>query len=157
MSRSGEITLPWGDAERTFRLGIAEWEKVEEKCGVGPPEILNRLAPLFAATEADLSLHQALISGYAGTWRVHDVREPLYQGLIGGGLKPTEAGRIVRQLVDERELIESVCLAYQVVRASLIGPPEEPLGEPEGEAAAADPSLSQTGEPATPTPTPTGP
>lgn len=157
MSRSGEITLPWGDAERTFRLGIAEWEKVQEKCDAGPPEILNRLAPLFAATEAGLSLEKALSGGYAGTWRIHDVRETLYQGLIGGGHKPTAAGAIVRKLFDEGDLIEGVCLAYRVVMASIIGAPDEPApGEGEGELEA-DPSLSQTERSAFPTPTPTVP
>lgn len=133
MSRSGEITLPWGDEDHVFRLDIKAWEKVQEKCDAGPAEIHARLAPMFAATEAGLSLKQILASGYMGTWRVNDVREVLYQGKIGGGATPTEAGAVIRLLVDERPLIESVVLAYQVATAGIMGAPDEVLGEPKGE------------------------
>lgn len=129
MSRSGEITLPWGDEDRTFRLGIREWEKVQEKCDAGPAEILGRLAPVFAASEQGLSLKQIIAAGYLGRWRVQDVREPLYRGLIGGGMEPTEAGKVIRDLVDERPLIEPVCVAYRVVLASIMGAEDEPAGE----------------------------
>lgn len=132
MSRSGEITLAWGDAYRTFRLGIREWEKVQEKCDAGPAEILGRLAPIFAATEQGLTLGQIIAAGYLGRWRVQDVREPLYRGLIGGGMEPTAAGALIRELVDERPLIEPVCIAYQVVHASIVGADDEPVGEPPG-------------------------
>jgi hypothetical protein len=152
MSRSGEITLPWGDRDCTFRLGIREWERVQEKCDAGPAEIHGRLAPMFSATEAGLTLQQIRAHGLLGTWRIHDVREPIYQGLIGGGLKPTEAGNLVRQLVDERELIESVCLAYQIVNASIVGAQDEPPGEPAGEALA-----PSSPEESSPSPTTTAP
>lgn len=152
MSRSGEITLLWGDEERTFHLGIKEWEKVQEKCDAGPPEIHSRLAPMFAATEAGLTIHQIKSNGYLGRWRVHDVREPIYRGLIGGGMEPTAAGKLVRELVDERELIESVCIAYQIVDASIVGAPDEPVGEQKGEGAA-NPSPTES----SPSPTTTEP
>lgn len=129
MSRSGEITLAWGDHDHTFRLGIAEWEKVQEKCDAGPSEILSRIAPVFAATEAGLDVKQLITAGYLGTWRINDVREPLYRGLIGGGLEPTAAGRVIRELVDERPLMESVCMAYRVVLASVVGAEDEPIGD----------------------------
>lgn len=144
MSRSGEITLAWGDQDRTFRLGIKEWELVQEKCDAGPAEIHRRLAPMFAATEAGLSFPQIKANGYLGTWRVHDVREPIYRGLIGGGMEPTTAGKLVKELVDERELIENVCLAYRIVDASIVGAPDEPLGEPEEGETAATPSPTES-------------
>jgi hypothetical protein len=142
MSRSGEITLPWGDEDRTFRLGIKEWEKVQEKCDAGPAEILSRLAPAFAALQQGLTFQQIIGAGYLGRWRVHDVREPLYRGLIGGGLDPTQAGKVVRELVDERPLLESMAMAYQVVMASVTGAEDEPLGEPEGEVETTSPTES---------------
>ena len=142
MSRNGEITLAWGDEDRTFRLGIGEWEKVQEKCDAGPAEILARLAPIFSATEAGLSLKQIISAGYLGTWRVQDIREPLYRGLLGGGLDPTKAGRVIRDLVDERPFIESVPIAYQVVLASILGAEDEPVGERTGEEAVTSPEES---------------
>jgi hypothetical protein len=145
MSRSGEITLPWGDGERTFRLTVTDWEKVQEKCDAGPAEILSRLAPLFTARSAGIDYRTIIANGYIGTWRVHDVREPLYRGLMRGeGLDPTAAGKVIRELVDERPLIESVVMAYQVVLASLVGAedesPDDAEGEPEGEVTPANPS-----------------
>jgi hypothetical protein len=143
MSRSGEITLPWGDRDRTFRLTVADWEKVQEKCDAGPAEILNRLSPVFAAKQAGLSLRQIVANGYAGSWRVHDVREPLYRGLMRGeGLDPTAAGKVIRELVDERPLLESACMTYQVVLASILGAGDEPLGEREGETETSSPDQS---------------
>jgi len=157
MSRSGEITLPWGDKDHTFRLGIAEWEKVQEKCDAGPSELLNRMSPLFAATEAGLSLHDAVRAGYVGTWKIHDVREPLYRGLIGAGMEPTPAGRVIRELVDERPLIESVCIAYQVVLASVVGVVDEPLGDPPGEETGGVETATASPAESSPSPTTTEP
>lgn len=133
MSRSGEVTLPWGDEDRTFRLGIGEWRKVQEKCDAGPAEILSRLAPVFSAREQGLSIDQIVALGYLGRWRIDDVREPLFRALIGGGMDPTKAGLVIRELVDERPLIEPVSIAYRVIMVSLFGPEDEPLGEGEGE------------------------
>lgn len=137
MSRSGEVTLAWGDADRTFRLGIREWEKVQEKCDAGPAEILSRLSPAFMALQQGLTFEQIITMGYLGKWRIHDLREPLYRGLIGGGMEPTAAGKLVRELVDERPLLEPMAIAYKVVLASITGAEDEPLGEPTGEEAAA--------------------
>ncbi len=134
MSRAGEITLPWGDGERTFRLGIGDWRKVQEKCDAGPGEILARLAPVFHATQQGLKFDQIVAMGYLGRWRIDDVREPLYRGLIGGGMTPTDAGKLITELVDERPLLEPLSIAYQVVLASVVGSEDEPLGEQTGEA-----------------------
>jgi hypothetical protein len=153
MSRSGEIALLWGDKERTFRLGIGEWVKVQEKCDAGPGEILARLAPVFAATQQGLKFEQIVAMGYLGRWRVDDIREPLYRGLIGGGMGPTEAGKLVVELVDDRPLLEPLSLAYQVVLTSIVGAADEPLGERRGEAKKASPrarSRSRTSTAAAP-------
>lgn len=147
MSRSGEVILPWGDADRTFRLGIREWEKVQEKCDAGPAEILARLAPAFSALQQGLTFDQIVSMGYLGRWRVHDVREPLYRGLIGGGMDPTAAGKVIRELVDERPLLEPMAVAYQVVLASITGAQDEPAGEPAGEAEEAAPTSPEERSP----------
>jgi Phage tail tube protein, GTA-gp10 len=134
MSRGGEIVREWGDQDRTFRLGIGEWRKVQETCDAGPGEIAGRLAAWVAMRRRlpNASFIDLLASGAVGAWRVDDVREPLYRGLIGGGLDPTAAGRLVRDLHDERPLMENLDLALAVVLASLVGPGDEPVGEPEG-------------------------
>lgn len=135
MSRSGEIVRPWGGADRTFRLGIGEWRKIQETCDAGPGEIAARLSAWTALRQANpkASFLDLLAGGGAGRWRVDDVREPLYHGLIGGGLTPTEAGRIVRDLHDSRPLMENLDLALAVVLASLVGAGDETVGEPDGE------------------------
>lgn len=142
MSRAGEITLPWGDEDRTFRLAIGDWRKVQEKCDAGPAEILARLAPVFTATQQGLRFEQIVAAGFLGRWRVDDVREPLYRGLIGGGMEPTAAGKLIKELVDDRPLLEPLGMAYQVVLASVVGAEDEPLGELQGEAETVSPEES---------------
>jgi hypothetical protein len=133
MSRSGEITLAFGDRDRTFRLTIEAWEKVQEKCDAGPAEILSRLAPVFAARAAKLSYGAIVANGLMGSWRVHDVREVLLRGLqFGEKISLTDAGRVIRDVVDSAPLLESVCAAYEVVAASILGADDEPVGEPQG-------------------------
>jgi hypothetical protein len=149
MTGTGTISLLWGDEERTFRLGIGEWRKVQEKCDAGPAEIMARLGPVFAATRRGYSFEQIIDAGFVGTWRIDDVREPLYRGLIGGGMEPTAAGKIIRDLVDERPLLEAVAIAYQVVLASLVGVEEEPMGEQKGGAKKAPPGGKSRSAPST--------
>ena len=147
MSRGGEIVRAWGDADRTFRLGIGEWRKVQETCDVGPGDIAGRLATYAAMRQANpkAGFLQLLGAGGAGSWRVDDIRAPLYWGLIGGGMSPTEAGRLLRDLHDDRPLLENLDLALAVVLASMLGAEDEPVGEPQGEAtASATPTHSPT-------------
>jgi hypothetical protein len=138
VSRSGEIVRQWGDAERTFRLGIGEWRKIQETCDAGPAEIAARLAKWAAMRQRApaVGFLDLLAAGGLGNWRVDDVREPLYRGLIGGGMSPTAAGFLMRDLFDERPLTENVALALEIVLASLVGPEDEPVGEQDGEAQA---------------------
>ena len=138
MSRSGEIVLPFGEEERTFRLGIGQWRKVQELCDAGPAEILQRLAPMFEASRRGVPFRDMLLAGALGRWRIDDIRAPILHGLVGGGMTAEVAGKLVRELVDERPLGESLAVAYQVVMASFIGADDEeaaPPGELQGEAA----------------------
>ena len=133
--RGGEIVRLWGDAEITFRLTIGGWRNVQEKCDAGPGEIVARVAPLPAVRKRNpkATMLDIIMAGGLGSWRVDDIREPLYRGLIGGGLDPTAAGRLMRDLHDERPLMENLDLALAVVLASLVGPGDEPVGEFSGE------------------------
>jgi hypothetical protein len=137
MSRSGEITLDFGGEERTFRLAIKQWEKVQEKCDAGPAEILARLAPPFYARQQGIPVDQIIGMGMLGKWRIHDIREVILQGLLGGGMEGQQAQRLVRDWVDDRPLIESASTAYEIVLASYIGPgDEDAVGESQAAPAA---------------------
>lgn len=135
MSRSGESTVEFGGEERTFRLGIKQWEKVQEKCDAGPAELLARLAPAFTARQAGYSFQQILAAGHLGTWRINDLREPILQGLLGANMAGPDALKLVKEWVEERPLIESVGVAYAVVLGGVIGAAdEEAVGEPQAAA-----------------------
>lgn len=135
MSRGGELVRLWGDEERTFRLGIGEWRKVQETCDAGPAEIAARLSAWAAIRKRmpTATFLDILAGGGLGNWRIDDVREPIYRGLIGGGMEPTAAGRLMRDLHDERPLMENIDIALEIVLASLVGAGDEPVGEPIGE------------------------
>jgi hypothetical protein len=96
-----------------------------------------------------------LAAGGAGRWRVDDVREVLYRGLIGGGLDPTSAGKLVRELHDERPLLENLALALEIVLVSLSGPEDEPVGETEGEPQPTTTSAAVSPDPSSASPTTT--
>lgn len=112
MSRSGEITLNWADGSHLFRLPIKQLIELQEKCDAGPPLIQARLQ--------------------SGAWKVEDVRETVRLGLIGGGMSPTDAFKMVLRYVDERPLLESVLVAEAVLSAALVGTPDEPFPNSEG-------------------------
>ena len=129
MSRHGEITLPFGTEERKFRLGIRQFEAIQEKTGAGPAELLTRLHPLVRALQAKMSFAQIIASGQLGSWRIHDVREVILQGLIGGGMESTMAGVLVRSQFDEKLSLHFAPIAFLILEAAWIGPEEDPPGE----------------------------
>lgn len=135
-TRSGAIEREWGDGLRMFRLGVGEWEKIDEICKLGPGEMLARLGAFVAARRAypGVPLLDLALAGGLGSWRRLDVRTVLLQGLIGGGgCNPTEAAKLVKELEDERPAFENVPLAFDIVQAAVIGPEGEPLGKSPGE------------------------
>lgn len=136
MSRSGEVTLPFGDGDHTFRLGIGQWRKVQEQCDAGPSEVLARMSMPFEAMRRGVKPADLIGAGLLGSWRVDDIRSVLLNGLIGGGLSPVDATKLVAAWVDERPLLEPLSVAYQVVHASIAGTEDEDAsGELEGETA----------------------
>ncbi len=56
---------------------------------------------------------------------VADIREIIRIALVGGGITPTEALRLVRRYVEERPLTESMPVALSAIEAFLFGPDEE--------------------------------
>lgn len=130
MSRTAEISLPFGTEERVFRLGLGELRAVQEKCDAGPGELAQRLAPFVRALRAGLSFSDIMAGQMMGSARVDDIREVLLQGLIGGGMGATEAGVLVRANYDPRPLDpQFAVLAFSILTEGYLPPEDEPPGE----------------------------
>ncbi|MGU3577097.1 gene transfer agent family protein [Brucellaceae bacterium C25G] len=111
MSRDAKIELTWADGDYAFRLGWGELEALQEACDAGPWVILERLFT-----------KQCLIG---------DISNVIRQGLIGGGLEPTAATKLVRTYVERRPPAENLLFATVILQAAIQGTDEEPLGEQE--------------------------
>lgn len=131
MSRAAEVELAFAGELRLFRMRIGAQRAVQEKCDCGPMELMRRYGH--------------------GEWRVDDLREPLYRGLVDGGMTASEATRLMLTSFDDLPKAQFVPLAQAIVAVGVIGAPDEDdgLGEPGGEAEAATPSPEgKSGSPA---------
>lgn len=106
--RVGAVRFDYGDGEHTFRLAIGQLRELQDKTGVGPATLLDRIT--------------------TRSWRVDDIRETIRLGLIGGGMDPLDALGVVRRYVDERPIAESVDPAFRVLMAALVGPEDDKPG-----------------------------
>lgn len=131
MSRHGAAELDFGDGTYTFRLGLGEIEELERKCEASLFAVAGRLSP---------SLRDA---------RLREISETIRLGLIGGGMAPVDALVLTRRYVDERPLDESRDVAFAVAMAGLMRVHPGELGEPPGEAPAAQ-SNGSTSPPSAP-------
>lgn len=109
MSRDASIELDFGDGTHKFRLAWGELCKVQEACDAGPYVVLERLT--------------------MGTWRMEDIREVIRYGLIGGGMVPGDALKLVREYVEERPPVENVIFARVILSTGLLGAKDETPGE----------------------------
>jgi hypothetical protein len=134
------LTRAFGRDEHPFRLRVAEWRAIEKTCNSGLAEIAGRIAPVVLLMAGGLARHPggllgAIAEGQMGSARLDDVREPLVQGLIGGGMGSTEAGALVRMMFDEvlgaghAPMLAYAELAFAILAQALIGLEDEPLGE----------------------------
>ena len=108
--KHGSVTTYWADGEHTFRLAIGQMRELQEKVGVGPYKVLERLRD--------------------NDWRVDEIREVIRLGLIGGGMSPAEAYRLIVRYFDEYEtpLLDHIPAAMSVLIAPMMGTPE-PAGK----------------------------
>lgn len=109
-----QVILPFAGEDRPFALLLKQLRAVQTRCDAGPAELLRRY--------------------YTQTWRIDDVREVLFQGLVGGGMADGEASRLLTANFDDRPLRPFVMLAEAIVSAAIAGPPDDQTGEFEGEA-----------------------
>lgn len=133
--RPGTLLVAWAGADRAFRLGIGQWRAIQARCDAGPEVILARLTPVAQAISSGLKVSEAAQVGMAGGFRVDDMREVIFQGLIGGenpDCGPVEAANLVREFVDDRlDFRVNLALAYAIVKASLdTGGGEDLPGKP---------------------------
>ncbi len=128
MSRDASIgPLSWADGRYSFALKWGELELLQAKTDCGPQALLDRLAGKH--------------------WRVGDISHTIRLGLIGGGLEPSKALKLVEDYVEKRPPLENVSLAYAILAAGVMGAPDEPLKKPRGRAKAkgSTPSPTESG------------
>lgn len=122
MSRDASTVEDFATGSFQFRLAWGELEKLQEETNVGPYVVLDRLV--------------------SGRWHVGDISAVIRLGLIGGGEKPADAIRLVRQYVQERPPLESLWLAQKVLAVAVAGASEEIVGKKPEAANQTDPNLS---------------
>lgn len=114
-NHKGEMTVDWADGTYTFRLTVTGAIELEEKCSAPIATIVTRLN--------------------SGAYSVNDVRETIRLGLIGGGLKPHDALRLVRAYVDDTArctFAESHALARVIAGGLMFGFVASPLAPEAG-------------------------
>lgn len=109
VNRSASITRPFADGEYHFAYPFGELVKLQEARDCGPQVLQQRLL--------------------GNDWRVEDIREVIRFGLIGGGMTPVEASKLVKRWVEERPPLENLELAGLLSLVAINGPPDERVGE----------------------------
>ena len=115
--------------ERPFLIRIGELRRIQTACGAGPGEVANRLARCVKTLREFPKLtvfEQALIG--MGHLYVDDVRAPIYEGLVAGGMTAPEASKLVRAEIDDRGfrgLVENAGLALGVLISGVSMPAED--------------------------------
>lgn len=152
------LTAEFGGEERRFLLLLGGLRQVEAKCDKGSAEILHSLARCLQVQKAypNATLLEQSAMGL-GDWRVDYIREPILQGLIGGGMSPNDAGKLVRTWIDERGfqgLVENAWLAWMALGLGWSRPAEDDAGESEAEAQTAKASPPGSTSPTSTAPEP---
>lgn len=123
MSRDAAIDLDWADGTYRFALKWGELTELQEKTDSGPYVVLHRL--------------------HSHQWRIEDISNVIRLGLIGGGLEPVKALKLVRTYVEARPPMENHPYAVAILSAGLIGAEDEKLGEAEAPSREASQTESQ--------------
>lgn len=140
---TGETRVSFAGQERAFRIRWGEIRRIEDKCDTGIGEVLRRLSQAVLVLSQTEGL-AALASGL--DIHAQDVRETIYQGLVGGGMPSGKADMLLRMEIDERGivgLIDNISVALGV----LWGATSAPEADEPGERAAGATSTTPASEP----------
>lgn len=118
------VDLQWADDTHRFALPLAQLEELQERCDAGPLLIFQRLQ--------------------TGQWRTSDVYHTLRLGLVGGGMTPVAALKLVQRYVVDRNWLENAVAAAAIIAAVLHGKLDEPLSP--GKATAEGPEVVPTAD-----------
>lgn len=109
-NRNAVVEADFGDGTYTFRLPLGQLEELQEKTGVGPFKLAQRML--------------------SGEWHTQDVIQTIRLGLVGGGMPSREALTLAnRYASEEAGWLQNVELAQRVIWAALAGAPEEVPGK----------------------------
>ncbi|WP_316197084.1 gene transfer agent family protein [Bradyrhizobium sp. SZCCHNS3053] len=117
MSADGGISFFWGDDEHRFRLAIGQFRELQECVNL-------RRIKLGAGIVGPMMLLNALRTSDA--WP-DDVRDIIRLGLVGGGMEPKEAHRLLKTYFDDVDRyppLTHMRPAFLILTAGFTGPIE---------------------------------
>jgi hypothetical protein len=110
----------FGDADHDFALTLGGLEELQTLTDAGPQVLHDRFV--------------------TGAWRLKDITETVRLGLIGGGMPPQDAARMLKTYgYPEQPLATLVLPARLILAAALVGVADDPPGKSSG--VEAEPSL----------------
>lgn len=115
MSADGGISFFWGDDEHSFRLAIGQFRELQECVNL-------RRIKLGAGIVGPMTLLNALRTSDA--WP-DDVRDIIRLGLVGGGMEPKEAHRLLKTYFDDVDRyppLTHMRPAFLILTAGFTGP-----------------------------------
>jgi hypothetical protein len=118
MSGDGGLELFWGDDNQRFRLAIGQFRELQEKVNL-------RRIRIGAPMVGPMDLVRQLQANNA--WP-DDVRDVIRLGLVGGGMEPIAAHRLLVAYfddVDRHPLLSHMKPAFTILLAGLTGPVEQ--------------------------------
>ncbi|MNS00535.1 hypothetical protein D3C72_317950 [compost metagenome] len=108
MGLKTEVRVDFAGERRSFDLApVGCIRRLQDACDAGPQFILNRL--------------------FDGSWKDHDLREPIIQGLVGAGMGQRDAQDLVEKWVDPEPKRQFIPVAQAVLMAWLVGAEDEVL------------------------------
>ncbi len=148
--RDASTILPFADGEYQFRMGWGELGQLQEACDVGPYVLEERLSLLPRAVrwvdgsflgQEDQARALVDLDGAIDPPQflppkctAAEIGEVIRCALVGGGLDPVKALKLVREHVHGKPIERNRPLAWTLMRVALYGAPEEEL-EKKAEAA----------------------
>ncbi|MET0439129.1 MAG: gene transfer agent family protein [Devosia sp.] len=135
------IDLDFADGTYTFALLLPQIIELEDACGYRDHDGNRRkrgIVAVYSDVLAGLGIQDGQLVAFptGGKASASDCREVVRLGLIGGGMRPAEAVRLVGLYVDARPIIERWTLAAAILRAAIEGyePPkkDQPAEKPAG-------------------------